>query len=101
VTIDGFTVNTFGKLYRSCGNCKNNGEARHVVMTNVKATSGKVLAGINSNYGDSATIDSSNCATSVKEICDEYTGVSDNSKEPKKIGSGASKSCKISTLKSC
>jgi hypothetical protein len=25
ITIDGFTVTDFGKLYRSCGNCKQNG----------------------------------------------------------------------------
>jgi len=25
ITIDGFTVQDFGKLYRSCGNCKQNG----------------------------------------------------------------------------
>jgi len=69
-------------------------------MTNVKATSGKVLAGINSNYGDTATIGSSNCATSVKEICDEYTG-NNNGKEPPKTHSGASGHCKISSLKTC
>lgn len=67
VTIDGFTAVDFGKLYRSCGNCKVMGE-RNVVVKNVKATDGKVLVGINSNKGDVATITDS-CATSVKEIC--------------------------------
>ena len=69
VTIDGFQVADFGKLYRSCGNCKQSAE-RHVVVKNVKASSGKLLVGINPNFGDSATIDSATCATGVKEICE-------------------------------
>jgi hypothetical protein len=40
----------FGKLYRACGNCKNS-VARSVVIKNVKAYNGKVLAGINPNFG--------------------------------------------------
>lgn len=67
VTIDGFTVVDFGKLYRACGNCKTSGK-RTSVIKNVKAYSGKLLAGINSNFGDTSTI-SSTCATSVKKIC--------------------------------
>jgi len=50
VTIDGFTVVDFGKLYRACGNCKNS-VSRSVVIKNVKAYNGKVLAGINPNFG--------------------------------------------------
>ena len=46
----------FGRLYRLCGNCKTQ-YARHVVISDVRATSpGKVLAGINANYGDTARI---------------------------------------------
>lgn len=67
VTIDGFTVVDFGKLYRSCGNCAEQGE-RNVVVKNVKAYNGKALVGINSNFGDTATI-SSSCATSTTDIC--------------------------------
>lgn len=100
VNINGFTVNDFGKLYRSCGNCKGNGKARKVNIKNVKATSGKVLAGINSNYGDVVTIDSATCATSVKDICVEYTG-NNSGKEPSKKSSGPSSACKYSTLKKC
>ncbi|KAJ4296414.1 hypothetical protein N0V90_006459 [Kalmusia sp. IMI 367209] len=72
VTIDGFTVVDFGKLYRACGNCKESAE-RHVVIKNVKASSGKLLAGINPNFGDTATI-STTCATDVKAICTEFEG---------------------------
>jgi hypothetical protein len=99
VTIDGFTVQDFGKLYRSCGNCKGNGSKRTVTIKNVKASGGKVLAGINSNYGDVATITGS-CATSVKKICVEYQG-NNSGKEPKELSSGPSNACKYTTLASC
>ncbi|WVQ75057.1 hypothetical protein IAR50_004666 [Cryptococcus sp. DSM 104548] len=92
VTIDGFTVVDFGKLYRSCGNCKNNGDTRNVLTSNVTAYNGKVLAGINSNYGDVALI-TDTCATSVKEICTEYQGTSDNDEEPLELQSGVSDNC--------
>ena len=100
VTIDGFSVQDFGKLYRSCGNCKGNGGKRAVTIKNVKASGGKVLAGINSNYGDTATI-SNTCASSTKKICVEFQGVSDNSKEPKELRSGPSNACKYSSVPSC
>ncbi|KAI1843661.1 hypothetical protein JX265_008509 [Neoarthrinium moseri] len=98
VTIDGFTAVDFGKLYRSCGNCKKMG-LRNVVVKNVKAYNGKSLVGINSNYGDKATI-TGTCATSVKEICVEYQGTSPGN-EPKKISSGPSDHCVYKTLSSC
>lgn len=100
VTIDGFTVDTFGKLYRSCGNCKNSVE-RHVVIKNVKATNGKLLAGINSNFGDSATI-SGTCATSVKTVCEEFKGTTPGN-EPSSASKGPSSACKYtaSEIKSC
>lgn len=90
LTIKNFQVADFGKLYRSCGNCKTQYE-RHVVISNVKATSpGKVLAGINSNYGDTATIsgvtivgDSSKKIT----VCERFQGNSTGA-EPPSLGSG-------------
>lgn len=90
VTIDGFTVMDFGKLYRSCGNCKESAE-RHAVIKNVKAYNGKILAGINSNFGDTATI-SGTCATSVDAICKEYEGTTPGN-EPKSVGEGPSDAC--------
>nr|BAI44499.1 pectate lyase [Aphelenchus avenae]BAI44500.1 pectate lyase [Aphelenchus avenae] len=81
LTIRNFQVDTFGKLYRSCGNCKNNGSPRKVVIENVKATNGKALAGINANYGDQATLRNVQVSSSVKEICTTYTG-NNNGKEP-------------------
>jgi hypothetical protein len=96
VTIDGFSVQNFGKLYRSCGNCKGNGAKRDVIIKNVKATGGKVLAGINSNYGDTATI-TNTCASSTKKICVDFQGTNNNSVEPKELHSGPS----YSSVPSC
>ncbi|KAF4304257.1 Pectate lyase catalytic [Botryosphaeria dothidea] len=100
ITIDGFTVVDFGKLYRSCGNCKQNGGTRNVNISNVKAYNGKVLTGINSNYGDVATFKDT-CASSVKDICVEYKGTNNNDEEPSKIGSGPSDNCVYSDIPSC
>ncbi|KAI0116163.1 polysaccharide lyase family 3 protein [Hypoxylon sp. NC0597] len=99
VTIDGFTVVDFGKLYRACGNCKTMGQ-RNVVVKNVKAYNGKTLVGINSNKGDIATIADTNCATSVKEICVEYEGTTPGN-EPKEISSGPSDHCKYTSVSAC
>ena len=44
IKVSGFTVDSFGKLYRSCGNCDSQVE-RHVVMDSISASSGSVLAG--------------------------------------------------------
>ncbi|WYZ44468.1 hypothetical protein EsH8_VII_000904 [Colletotrichum jinshuiense] len=74
VTIDGFTVVTAGKLYRGCGDCTNNGGPRNVIVKNVKARGVKELVGINSNYGDVATI-SGTCGASTPKVCQEYKGV--------------------------
>ncbi|CAL3965558.1 unnamed protein product, partial [Diplocarpon coronariae] len=46
--ISGFTVGSFGKLYRACGNCASSYE-RHVIMTDITANDGQILAGINAN----------------------------------------------------
>jgi hypothetical protein len=46
--VSGFTVDGFGKLYRSCGNCKTQAE-RHVIFSDITATEGKTLAG---NFSD-------------------------------------------------
>ncbi|CAN9428580.1 unnamed protein product [Alternaria alternata] len=88
ITVSGFTVSDFGKLYRSCGNCKTMGE-RHVKIDGVKATGGKAtFVGINTNYGDTATITNS-CITDTKAICEEFEG-NDTGAEPKQISEGPS-----------
>ncbi|KAL4956398.1 pectate lyase H [Aspergillus filifer] len=92
VTVSDFTVYDFGKLYRSCGNCDDMYE-RHIVLEGITAVEGKYLVGINSNYGDTATIDSATCATDVDTICAEYKGTDDNDEEPEEISDGVSDYC--------
>ena len=90
ISIQNFFVAGFGKLYRSCGNCGSQSE-RHVVIDGVLAEDGSVLVGINTNFGDTATI-TNTCATGVKTICQEFEG-NDNGDEPSKLGSGPSAAC--------
>ncbi|MFG1875072.1 pectate lyase [Sphaerisporangium sp. NPDC049003] len=89
--IRNFQVSDFGKLYRACGNCTNSYK-RDVVISNVTATSpGKSLAGINTNWGDTArfsNITIVNDSSKKIVICEKYKGVPKGS-EPTKIGSGA------------
>ncbi|EUC54942.1 pectate lyase, putative [Rhizoctonia solani AG-3 Rhs1AP] len=82
VKIDSYCVINFGKLYRSCGNCGTQNK-RDVQISNVIANNGKVLAGINSNYGDVATINTaSNRYTAVKSICNTYRGTTQKKEPP-------------------
>ncbi|KAJ0426666.1 pectate lyase [Aspergillus carlsbadensis] len=94
VTIKDFTVVNAGKLYRACGNCSNNGGPRKVVVQNVKAKGVSQLVGINSNFGDTATI-SGTCGSSVKKVCQEYKGVQKGQGESPKLSSTSS--CKGQT----
>jgi hypothetical protein len=71
-----------GKLYRSCGNCSNNGGPRNVNIQNVKARGVSELIGINSNFGDTANV-SGSCGSSVKKVCQEYKGVQKGSESSK------------------
>ncbi len=86
MSVSDFTVGTFGKLYRACGNCKNLYE-RYVIKDGITTLNGDLLAEINSNFGDTATITNTK-ATRVKEICTRFKGVASRS-EPTEIGSGA------------
>ncbi|KAF1943590.1 pectate lyase [Clathrospora elynae] len=105
VTIRDYTVINAGKLYRSCGDCTNNQQKspREVVVENVKAygmTSD--LIGINSNFGDRATI-SDSCGT-TKNVCTEYKGVNKGDGDSQKLTT--KDSClgaqgKLATLPAC
>lgn len=89
VQIKDFEVDDFGKLYRSCGNCKNNKGPRKVVIDGVRASGGSVMAGMNANYGDVATI-SNTCGAKTTKMCQRYEGC-DKAKgdcESKKLGEG-------------
>ncbi|KAG8731800.1 hypothetical protein FRC11_002274, partial [Ceratobasidium sp. 423] len=76
VNIDSYCVRDFGKLYRSCGNCKTQYK-RTVNISNVIAKNGKLLAGINSNYyltshGYSLALgDISSKQQGLKQVADE------------------------------
>lgn len=84
MSIDSFCVQDFGKLYRSCGNCDDMYE-RHVVLSNIIAESGSLLAGINSNYGDTATFDTDSIdASDVDSWCNTYEG-NDTGDEPEEL----------------
>ncbi|CBX97807.1 hypothetical protein LEMA_P092160.1 [Plenodomus lingam JN3] len=77
VTIRGFTAVNSGKLYRSCGDCTDNSSKspRHVVVENVRVNGITTdLVGINSNFGDTATI-SGSCGSVKGRVCQEWTGV--------------------------
>ncbi|KAG5746940.1 hypothetical protein H9Q69_013825 [Fusarium xylarioides] len=83
VIIKDFVVSDFGKLYRSCGNCKEM-PARHVEISGGSASDGKILVGINPNMGDTAKI-SGIQLTNVPKECITFEGVTDGS-EPKEVG---------------
>ncbi|EKM76389.1 hypothetical protein AGABI1DRAFT_78861 [Agaricus bisporus var. burnettii JB137-S8] len=88
VRISNFFASDFGKLYRSCGNCDQSNE-RHVQVTNVCLHDGSEGVGINSNFGDTATLSgiSTDSHPSDSSVCCTYEGVSPGN-EPDKIGCG-------------
>lgn len=86
LTIKNFQVHSSGKLYRACGNCSSSYK-RHVVMDGITARSTKVLAGINTNWGDTARFSRITVYGSAT-ICEKYKGVPKGD-EPSKIGEGA------------
>ncbi|KAJ7328838.1 pectate lyase C [Mycena albidolilacea] len=89
VIINSFYAENFGKVYRSCGNCGTQYK-RHVQINDLWAVNGGVVAGINTNYGDTATIRTSQ-VDDVDDICVKYTG-NDDGDEPKETGSGSDSS---------
>lgn len=93
VEIKNFFVNGYGKLYRSCGNCRKNGHARHVKMNNIYALNGKTLIGINVNYQeDQGVEDTAEISSSFyqsfgrqSEVCGCYSGTNNNNVESIKL----------------
>ncbi|KAH6913309.1 pectate lyase C [Coprinopsis sp. MPI-PUGE-AT-0042] len=95
VIINSFYAENFGKLYRSCGNCKTQYK-REVEINDSWAVSGKDLVGINTNYGDTAKIRNTKIK-SVNVICQKWTGNSSGA-EPSKGSAGPdSTNCLYST----
>lgn len=77
-----FYVEDYGKLYRSCGNCSSQCK-RNVYIEGVTAKDGGELAGINANYGDTATLN--NVCADTSNTCMMYEGCAGGC-EPSKIG---------------
>lgn len=90
-----------GKLWRSCGNCTNNGGPRN--LTIISATvNGTIdsIAGVNRNFGDVAEIRDlriKNYKSGSPKICEEFTGVQKGQGESPKHGEQwDTKNCKVS-----
>jgi hypothetical protein len=97
--IKNFYVELFGKLWRSCGNCKMQFQ-RSVIIENVIAVAGprsKALVGVNENYGDVAEFRGKNTLydpSGKAKICLHYEGNS-TGLEPTVTGDGPNgTSCK-------
>jgi hypothetical protein len=76
--ISNFYVGKSGKLVRSCGDCTNNGGPRRIFVNNVITRDVSTIVGINTNFGDVATIRNltlNNSGTSKTKICQVYKGV--------------------------
>ena len=88
--ISNFYVANVGKLVRTCGDCTNNGGPRKITVTNVivrDVTS--TVVGINSNYGDTATIRGltvNNSGTGKTKICQVFKGVTKGSGSSTALG---------------
>ncbi|WP_433118251.1 pectate lyase [Micromonospora sp. CA-246542] len=90
VHIRNFQVENAGKLYRACGNCSTSYQ-RHVVIDNVVVRDTDTIAGINTNWGDTARFSRVTIVGDPDRetsICVKYKGVPKGS-EPTKIGEGA------------
>jgi hypothetical protein len=95
VSISGFYLKGAGKLYRGCGNCTTSYE-RHVKIDNVLLDDVDYVAGINSNWGDTATITRVVVIGSSIHVCAKYKGVAKGS-EPSYLGDGFNDAnCKVS-----
>ncbi|MGW3665786.1 pectate lyase [Streptomyces sp. NPDC005141] len=90
LVVSKFQVENFGKLVRSCGNCKTQFK-RTVVIDDVDVTApGKAIVGINSNYGDTASLRNIRIHGDTKKkikTCVRFQGNS-TGKEPKELGTG-------------
>ncbi len=88
LTIRNFQAQDFGKLVRSCGNCSTQYQ-RDIIIQNVTLTDGDTVAGVNTNYGDTARFTQVIIVSdSSMAICDRFTG-NNTGAEPTKTGSGA------------
>lgn len=76
-----------GKLWRSCGNCSNNGGPRNLYIYDV-TINGSIgsVAGVNSNFDDKAVIRNLSIqgySSGNPPVCEEYWGVQSGESSPK------------------
>jgi hypothetical protein len=85
--VKNFLVESFGKLYRSCGNCSTQ-YTRHSEFDTILANGSKgELAGVNTTYKDSAKFTHIFVASGMT-ICERYDG-NNTGAEPSSVGKGA------------
>jgi hypothetical protein len=84
--IHNFFADTFGKLYRSCGNCSGQ-YTRHVQLDMITATGGGALVGVNENYNDTAQFKNIYVGSGIT-ICERWQA-NNTGAEPSVVGSGA------------
>ncbi|MEU4088525.1 pectate lyase [Streptomyces aureus] len=90
LVVSKFHVEDFGKLVRSCGNCKKQFK-RTVIIDDVDVTApGKAIVGVNSNFGDTASLRNIRIHGDTKKkikTCVRFRGNS-TGKEPTELGTG-------------
>ncbi|WP_406836734.1 pectate lyase [Streptomyces sp. AHU1] len=90
LVVSKFQVENFGKLVRSCGNCKKQFK-RTVIIDDVDVTApGKAIVGVNSNFGDTASLRRVRVHGDTKKkikTCVRFQGNS-TGKEPTELGNG-------------
>ncbi|AJC67145.1 pectate lyase PelI [Dickeya zeae] len=90
-----------GKLWRSCGDCSNNGGPRFLTVTSA-TVNGTIdsIAGVNRNYGDVATISGlkiKNYKEGKPPVCEEFKGVVKGQGSTEKYGEKwDTANCKVS-----
>ena len=100
LNVSNFSVKNFGTFVRSCGNCSTQYK-RTINLNTIEVNwKGSKLAGINTNYGDSATLRNITIiGDGSKKIipCQKYIG-NDDGDEPSSNGSGPDSSyCKYAS----
>ncbi|PLK48492.1 pectate lyase [Uliginosibacterium sp. TH139] len=101
LNVDNFTTTgSIGKLSRACGDCTDNGGPRFFNINNVKMEKVSTVIGVNSNYGDKATLRNvqiKGYKVGSPKVCVTYVGVQKGNGSSSSIGEEwNSASCDVS-----